>query len=115
MPELIFCISKEQREDIYDSLRELEHIRSLMNGKGPEWEPQAQSLRTCAENIALVLSALPRDPRCASLPGIDADATVPCPRCGQSAGPAHRITTEGQQRTFYLRCQTCGHSWAVDE
>jgi hypothetical protein len=92
MPELIFCISKEQRENIFDSLRELEHIRSLMNGKGPEW-----------------------DPRWASLPGIDADATVPCPGCGQSAGPAHRITTEGQQRPFYLRCQTCGHSWTVDE
>ena len=70
MAELIFCISREQREYIYDSLRGLEHIRSLMNGKGQEWEPQAQALRTYAENIADVLSALPLDPRCGSPSGI---------------------------------------------
>ena len=116
MAETIFCISKEQREYIYDSLRGLEHVRSVMSAKGLEWEPHATSLHTYTESIAQVLNALPRDPRCASpLPGIDVDATLPCPRCAQSAGPAQRITAEGQHRTFYLRCQWCGHSWTVDE
>ncbi len=109
--DLIFCISNEQREHIYDSLRGLDHVRSLMSRSGDEWQPHAVSLKAFTDQIAEVLNALPRDPRCSSS-AVDPDATVPCPRCAQSAGPPHRITAEGESRTFFVRCQSCGHQWS---
>lgn len=112
--DLIYCISNEQREHIYDSLRGMDHVRNLMSRGGLEWESHAASLKAYTDQIAQVLNALPRDPRCSSAVAVDPDALFPCPRCAKSAGPAHRVTSEGSHRTFYLRCQSCGHQWSFD-
>jgi hypothetical protein len=112
--DVIFCISNEQRESIYTSLKRHNDLCELMRSKGLEWESHAISLKTFADGIAELLSALPIDPRCCPSQS-DPDAVVDCPVCRKKAGPAYRVTTEGRRRISHRRCLSCGHNWSVEE
>jgi len=68
MPNTIFCILREQREHIYDNLRGIESVRSVLSQKDSSLEPYATELRTYADNIARLLHGLPVDPRCDEQP-----------------------------------------------
>jgi hypothetical protein len=112
--DVIFCISNEQREVIYDCLRRHNDQCELMSRNGLEWERHAASLKTYADGITELLRRLPYDPRCCPSP-TDPDASVECPVCRDKVGPAYRITIEGRHRTSHRRCLSCGHNWSLEE
>ena len=112
--DVIFCISNDQRESIFDSLKRHNDLCELLRRNGHEWDRHATSLKTYADGIAELLRTLPYDPRCCP-PLSDPDAIVECPRCRGKVGPAYRITTEGRQRTSHRRCLSCGHDWSIEE
>ena len=112
--DVIFCISNEQRESIYDSLRQHNDLCELLRRNGVEWERHAASLKTYADGIADLLRTLPIDPRCCPSQS-DPDAIVECPLCREEVGPAYRITTEGRHRISHRRCLSCGHNWSLEE
>ena len=64
MPNTIFCIPHEQREHIFDNLRGIESLRTVMSRKNFELEQYAAELKTYTDSIARLLNELPIDPRC---------------------------------------------------
>jgi hypothetical protein len=63
MSESLFCISHDQRNQVYDALRGIDYIRRRMSRHSYHWDIYATELQTYMDMIARVLNQLAPDPR----------------------------------------------------
>jgi hypothetical protein len=64
MPKTIYCIVNEQREEIYNDLKGIDSVRTMLAREGFAYEQYAAELKGYTDRIVRLLNGRPRDPRC---------------------------------------------------